>query len=115
MSTNFGGNVTLLAAGTVITAAGTSAVLEPDNKTAARLALAVTAVSGTSPSLTVNVQTSSDGGVSDSWRTAGTFSAVTATGTVHIDCEIDRFVQLQWGGPTGTTPSFTVGVSGELV
>lgn len=112
---NYGGNVELLPAGTVITGAGTGPVHEPDNKGDARLALKVTAASGTTPSLTVNVQTSSDGGVTDSWRTAGTFGAVTATGTVHIDCNIDRFVRLQWGAPSGTTPSFTVGVSGEFV
>ncbi|SDJ07808.1 hypothetical protein SAMN05444157_1619 [Frankineae bacterium MT45] len=114
-SPNFGNNVTLVAAGTVVTAAGTSAVLEPDNKGDARLALAVTAASGTTPSLTVNIQTSSDGGVTDSWRTAASFSAVTGVTTVHLDCVIDRFVRAQWGAPSGTTPSFTIGISGELV
>lgn len=75
---NYGSNVTLLPAGTVITGAGTSAVLEPDNKGDARLALTVSAVSGTTPSLTVNIQTSADNGATDAWRTVGTFGAVTA-------------------------------------
>lgn len=112
---NYGNDVVMLAAGTVITGAGTSAVIEPDDKAEARLALAVTAASGTTPSLTVNVQTSADKAATDAWRTVGTFGAVTAAGTVHVDCAIDRYVRLQWGAPTGTTPSFTVGVSGELV
>lgn len=114
-SPNFGGNVTVVPAGTVVTGAGTSAALEPDNKGDARLALKITAVSGTTPSLTVNIQTSSDNGVTDSWRQVGTFGAQTATGTVHVDCAIDRFVRAQWGAPSGTTPSFTIGISGELV
>lgn len=116
MSTpNYGSNVTLLPAGTVITGAGTSPVQEPDNKGDARLALKVTAASGTTPSLTVNVQVSSDNGVTDAFRTVASFAAVTGVTTVHVDCSIDRFVRLQWGAPSGTTPSFTVGVSGEFV
>lgn len=112
---DFGGNVTLLPAGTVITAAGTSPVIEPDNKAQARLQLKVTAASGTTPSLTVNIQTSSDGGVNDAWRTAGSFAAATGVVTSHVDVAIDRFVRAQWAAPSGTTPSFTLSLDGELV
>jgi hypothetical protein len=112
---NLGNDVVLIPAGTVVTAAGTSSIIEPDNKGDARLVLVVSAASGTTPSLTINVQTSYDSGVTDSWRTAASFTAVTAAVTQHLDVQIDRFVRAQWGAPTGTTPSFTLGITGEVV
>jgi hypothetical protein len=112
---NYGNNVTLIPAGTVITATGTGTAVELDNKGDVRADLVITAASGTTPSITVLVQCSSDNGVTDSWRTAGTFGAQTATTTgVHIDAPIDRYIRAQWT-VSGTTPSFTVSCFGEAV
>lgn len=82
-----------------------------------RLALNVTAASGTSPSLTVVVQTSSDGGVNDAWRSVlGTaFTAATAVGEQYsCFAGLDRFVRVVTT-ISGTTPSFTFTLSGEAV
>jgi len=76
----------------------------------------VTAVSGTSPSITVSVDTSYDGGVADAWRSVGTFTAQTAANTsAHKSFPgLDRFVRASWT-VSGTTPSITFGVLGEIV
>lgn len=114
--TDYGNEVTLVPAGTVVTAAGTSVVLSPINKTEARLTLAVTAASGTTPSLTVNIQTSADNGATDTWRTVASFAAKTGVASERKDFPgIDRYVRAQWAAPTGTTPSFTIGLTGEIV
>lgn len=72
--------------------------------------LHVTAVSGTTPSMTAKVQHSAD---NSSWSDLATFTAVTAangyqritgTGTVN------RYLRAQWT-ITGTTPSFTFHLS----
>jgi hypothetical protein len=113
---NFGNQYDLIPAGTVITAAGNTAGKEFDDRNDFRGQLTVSAVSGTSPSLTVNVQTSYDNGVTDPWRTLGSFPAQTAAGsTAHQSFPgCDRWIRASWT-VAGTTPSFTVGVTGDLV
>jgi len=77
-----------------------------------RLTLAVTASSGTTPSLTVTVENSADG---STWYTAGTFAAKTTTATERKSFSgLDRFARVSWT-ITGTTPSFTFSVAGEAV
>lgn len=77
-----------------------------------RLNLVVTAVTGTTPSMTVIIETSMD---ATNWNQVGTFPAVTTTGTTRRSVGgLDRFVRVSWT-ITGTTPSFTFAVSGELV
>lgn len=70
-----------------------------------------TAVSGTTPSMTVSVQWSNDGA---SWATADpadTLTAVTATGTVVKSFTTRAaFARASWA-ITGTTPSFTFSIS----
>lgn len=77
-----------------------------------RLSLAVTAASGSTPSLTVTVEASGDG---SSWYPVGTFAAKTTTGTERKSFSgIDRYARVSWA-ITGTTPSFTFSVAGEAV
>lgn len=94
------------------TATGTGSVSE---ETAHRrnlaLVLAITAASGTTPTLDVTVQTSRDG---STWYTAGTFTQATTTGTERKVFALDRYVRVIWT-IGGTTPSFTWSAAGELV
>jgi hypothetical protein len=68
----------------------------------------VTAVSGTTPSLTVTVQDSPDG---TTWTTRDTFGAKTAVSneTRTLPSGLDVFQRVAWT-ITGTTPSFTFSV-----
>lgn len=113
---NYGNDVVLEPDGKVITAsAAGSIVLAPLNKGTLRAALTVTAVSGTTPSLTATVQTSYDAGATDPWRAVGSFTAATAAGTQRESFPgLDRYVRLNYV-VSGTTPSITFGVSGEIV
>jgi len=105
--------VTLKSSG-VTTTTGTTTAVEVDGATI-RLKFDVTAASGTSPTLNVTLQTSSDNGVSDSWRTLG--SALTqATGVTSQYVSfggVDRFVRASYT-IGGTTPSFTWSLIGEV-
>jgi hypothetical protein len=101
------------AAQTAVTGAGNTAAIEVGARHTLRLKLDVTVASGTTPSLTVNVQTSPDNA---SWYTAGSFAAKTAVSSENKAFSgLDRFVRLQWAAPSGTTPSFNFAVTGELV
>lgn len=112
---NLGNDVVLIKPGTVITATGTSAPVRLDNKGVARLSIDVTAASGTSPSLTATVQTSADSGVNDPWRTVAAFAAATAVSTERKSfAGLDRFVRVSYA-VSGTTPSLTLGITGEAV
>ena len=70
--------------------------------------LDVTAASGTTPNLTVFVQTTMDG---TNWDAAGVFAAKTAVGreVIFINPLVGRRVRVLWN-ITGTTPSFTFSV-----
>ena len=73
----------------------------------------VTAASGTAPSMTVIVQTSSDNGVLDAYATSHTFSAATAAAAQNVTAIVKRWVRV---GTTisGTTPSFDFTVKGTI-
>ena len=73
------------------------------------LQLHITAVSGTTPSLTAIVQHSTNG---SSWTTLGSFTAATAIGaqTVTVTGTVNRYTRVQWT-VSGTTPSFTAQAS----
>lgn len=74
--------------------------------------LRATAVSGTTPSLTVEVQWSHDGTNFASAATPDTFTAITATGSVAKSFQVKgRFARLSYV-ISGTTPSFTLTASG---
>jgi phage gp36-like protein len=73
----------------------------------AELRLVVTALAGgATPSLTVAIQTSADG---LAWRTADTFAAVTATGTVtYRTGDLDRYVRVSWTLSVGASATFAL-------
>lgn len=97
-----------------ITATGQTAGVEVAGHGVARLDLVVTAASGTSPSDTITIQTSFDNGVTDSWRTVAAFPAVTAAGTTRqVFSSLDRWIRASHV-VTGTTPSLTYTLAGEL-
>ena len=106
-----GESVTLAPSG-ARTASGQGSTVPTGDLDPARLTLDVTAASGTTPSLTVNVQHSSDGAT---WVTHSSFAAKTATGTERkVFAGLDRYVRASWT-ITGTTPSFTFSVTGEVL
>lgn len=68
-------------------------------------------VTGTNPSLTVEVQWSNDGTTFVSATTADTFTAITATGTALKQFTVKgRYARLKYT-VTGTTPSFALSAS----
>lgn len=113
---NLGYDKTLVPAGTVVTASGVGTAFEVQNKVQFRGQSIVTAASGTTPSLTVNIQTSFDNGVTDPWRTVASFAAQTAADTSARKnfVGLDRWVRATWT-VSGTTPSVTFGVAGEVL
>jgi uncharacterized protein YfaA (DUF2138 family) len=110
-----GQDVTVLASGAV-TATGTSAGIDVGGAGTLRAQVQVTAATGTSPSLTVTIQTSHDAGATDAWRTAGAaYGALTAAGNSPYQCfVVDRYVRVSYA-VSGTTPNITFSVVGEAV
>jgi hypothetical protein len=108
-----GGIGVLGTAQTGVTGAGNTSSIEVGSRHTLRLTLSVTAASGTTPSLTVNVQTSPD---NTTWYTVGSFAAKTAISSESKSFSgLDKHVRLQWAAPSGTTPNFSFTASGELV
>lgn len=100
---------------TAETATGNDTAVELGDVATVRLVLAVTAASGTTPTLDVTVETSMDNGVTDAWRSLGTFAQKTAAGSERKSFGgCDRWVRTR-RVVAGTTPSFTYTVSGEGV
>jgi hypothetical protein len=104
--------IVLLGAGTR-TATENGAANDVGSRGILRGALVITAASGTTPTLDVAIQTRHD--ANDSWRTVGSFAQATAAGSERkcfagLDREIRAVATLG-----GTTPSFDLTVSGELV
>lgn len=88
------------------TASGNSGVLTGyGDASTLRALLAVTAVSGTTPSMTVLIEDTLDG---TNWFTIGTFAAKTATGVevINVTAPFAERLRVSWA-ITGTTPSFT--------
>jgi hypothetical protein len=109
----YGDTITVLASGTR-TASGSGPATPTQAYNTLRLTLSVTAASGTTPSLTVTIETSADG--STGWTTLGSaYAAQTTTATVRkVFSGADRYVRASYT-ITGTTPSFTFDVTGEAV
>lgn len=110
-----GADEVLLASGAV-TATGTTAAMDVGGAGTLRAQVQVSATSGTSPSITVTVQTSHDAAATDAWRTAGAaFAALTSVSNSPWQCfAVDRYVRLSYV-VSGTTPSLTTAVVGEAV
>jgi hypothetical protein len=106
-------DVTMHASGAE-TATGNDAGVEVGAAGTVRLKLDVTAVSGTNPTLDVTVQTSFDNGVTDTWRTLGTFAqktGVSAERKTFSGC--DRWVRTQRTIGGTASPSATYSITGE--
>lgn len=78
------------------------------DRTWLRVALVVTAASGTGPSMTVTLEDTLDG---TNWFTIGSFAAKTAAATevINITQPFTDQIRVKWA-ITGTTPSFTFSV-----
>lgn len=108
--------------GTVISASGNSTNVAdcvnpaafPDGKFTPQnlsILVRVTAVSGTTPSLTIEVVWSNDGTNFVSAATPDTFTAITAAGSVVKTFQVKaRFARLKYT-VTGTTPTETVDIT----
>src|SRR3954454_4863143 len=104
----YGDPITVLPS-TVATTSATGPAVPSGAYNTLRLVVATTAVSGTTPSMTVTIETSADG--STGWTSVGAFAAVTTVTTVRkVVSGLDRFVRANYA-ITGTTPSFTFTVS----
>lgn len=104
-------DITLLASA-ARAASGTGASVDLGIKTGLLLTLAVSAVSGTSPTLQVKIETSADG---STWRLLDTFAVTTAVGpVVRAFAGADRYVRAAWT-IGGTAPSFTFGLAGQAL
>jgi hypothetical protein len=85
--------------------------VEIGDRGTAALDLVISAASGTTPSLTVTIETSKDG--STNWQTVAAYAAQNAAGTTRkVFAGLDRFVRANCA-ISGTTPSFTFGINGE--
>jgi hypothetical protein len=93
-----------------ITTTTTSTNLTPALGSVYNINIAVTAVSGTNPTLSVAVQESSDSG--SNWFTVYTFPTITAIGSYNSPYLVQRGRILRYVQTiTGTTPSFTRSIS----
>ena len=102
-----------LYASAVTTVTGNGSSYELGDKDTLRLALDVTAISGTAPTLHVQVQTRNSG--SDAWRTLEAFPIATAIGVAYRTVPgCDRYVRTQHT-LGGTSPSVTFSVTGNAV
>jgi hypothetical protein len=106
--------VTFLQAGGVISASGSSAVLEVGDRGTARITANFSAVAGTGPTLDIAVMTCDTPG--GSFRQVGTFTQFTATGSQRKSfAGLDRFVRLDYTLGGSASPSFTGTIDGECV
>lgn len=101
--------------GTVVTASGNSPAVDIGSASVLRsIAVVTAAVGGTTPSLTIQPQTSVDG---TTWTSVGSaWTAITANGstTKPLLSPLERYFRLNYT-VTGTTPTFTLTVTGDLV
>lgn len=104
--------IAFAAPGTVISATGSSGVLEIGDRGTARITVAVSAVAGSSPTLDIALMTCDTR--AGTFRQVGTFTQITGTGSSRKSLGgCDRFIRLDYTiGGTGS-PSLTVGIDGE--
>ena len=98
------------------TATGNSGPVEVGERGVASFELVCTAASGTTPTMTVAIETSKDGSGTGlgAWRNVASFAQLTAAGSERKSfAGLDRFVRAV-ATIGGTTPSFTYSVKGEL-
>ena len=97
-----------------VTATGSGSACDVSQYTQALVTLDVTAVSGTTPTMTVKIQTSDDGGTT--WYDLPNASFTQATGATTQAIQITNFGDMLRAAYTvgGTTPSFTFSVKAIL-
>jgi hypothetical protein len=97
-----------------VTAGGNTADMDLGVYGAAEVQLRVTAVSGTSPSLSVYIEGKFE--PTDSYKSIASQTNITAAGTwfFTINPLVFRFVRVRWT-VAGTTPSFTFTVAAQLM
>jgi hypothetical protein len=96
------------------TSSATSDVYEVGDKGTLRLSLAITAASGTAPTLHVQIETR-ESYASGTWRVVDAFPVQSSTGTARRSMSgLDRFVRAVCT-IGGSSPSFTFSLSGEAV
>jgi len=101
----------ILHASAAVTADGSSTGVETADRGCVRLLLDVTAASGTTPQLLVVVETSHD---DSEWRALDSFDIKTGVSSQRLSVGgVDRFLRVRWD-VSGTTPSFTFDVRGEV-
>ncbi len=105
-------DVTLIASDTFDASFETDAY-EVGDRPSLRLTLDVTAISGSSAALHVQIETREDS--SDSWRPADAFAVVTAAGSERrVIAGLDRYIKAVCT-IAGSTPSVTFSLEGEAV
>lgn len=117
-SVSRGQDETLLASG-VVTATGTSTGMDVGGAGTLRAQVQVTNITGgTSPTLTVTIQTSHDNGATDAWRTAAATAVYSAINSVSnspwANFTVDRYVRVSYA-VTGSPTGITFAVVGEAV
>lgn len=96
-----------LASSAARTSNGTGSALQVEEFIEGRVFLDVTAVSGTTPSLTVRIEDSWDG---STWWNHTNFSAVSAATQKAVSLTtFGKYIRCKWN-MTGTSPSFTFSV-----
>jgi hypothetical protein len=104
--------IPLTLANSTITATTVGAAVELGDRTTLRLDAVVATATGTTPSLTITIETSKD---ATTWTTVAAFTAITAAGSARkIFTGLDRFIRIN-ETVSGTTPSFVRTISGEAV
>lgn len=104
-----------LQASAAITTTAAGSWIEVADRGDLRLTLDVTAVSGTNPTLDVEIETASDSSGSN-LDTLGSFSQRTATGSQRLKFHgVDRFVRYRRTIGGTSTPTFTFSLTGEAV
>lgn len=104
------GNLAALAASAARTTTGQGSGVYVPQYDMAVLTLVITAVSGTTPSLTVSIDTSPD---NSTWTAIAAYAAQTTTtaGVRKLFTGVDQYIRASWT-ISGTTPSFTFAVTG---
>lgn len=108
------GDVFTIATSAARTATGQSAAQDVGGQSQLGVLLDVTAVSGTTPSMTLSVEWSDDGTTWYQADTADAFTALTAAGKRAREFDVKGpYARVVWT-ITGTTPSFTFDVLGYV-
>lgn len=98
-------------AGTIVTATSTGAAFPITDIANLIPTMTITAVSGTTPSMTLDLQVSPDNGAT--WLPLpGITGAQTAAGSVKDVFDVSQWTQGRWAySVSGTAPSFTIGIT----